>query len=106
MCIFPRILEVSQFFLPIFFNNLKSPFLMASVQSQFSPVGPRLRRGPESRHWATPLESQRARFALVSQLRRHKKARSGPGFYFCSVMGELLSLIMGDYIWLLMVING
>ena len=45
MCIFPRILEVSQFFLPIFFNNLKSPFLMASVQSQFSPVGPRLRRG-------------------------------------------------------------
>lgn len=34
-------------------------------------------RGPESRHWATPLESQRARLAssaLVSQLRRHKKA--------------------------------
>lgn len=34
-------------------------------------------RGPESRHWATALESQRARLAssaLVSQLRRHKKA--------------------------------
>lgn len=36
-------------------------------------------RGPESRHWATALESQRARLAssaLVSQLRRHKKAET------------------------------
>eukprot|EP00435_Cladocopium_sp_Y103_P013521 s697_g3.t1 len=40
-------------------------------------------RGPESRHWATPLESQRARLAssaLVSQLRRHKKEEDWKGW--------------------------
>lgn len=37
----------------------------------------KMERATEARHWATPLESQRARLAssaLVSQLRRHKKA--------------------------------